>query len=457
MAIGLFPATRDELRWRFTSDDAQGYEDYLAAWPKGRHSAEARSRYDEIRDISGFNYALSLARTDGYRAYLARWPNGRFRADARYLAAWPEALSRIGGHWTEAAAWQLSTNVNTLRSLRAYAEAYPKGPFCSRAESRIEELTWQQATNANTIRALRAYSQAYPKGRSYSRAKSGIEDLTWQQATNANTIRALRAYSQAYPKGRFFAQAELRQAVLRTNEAPYSLALRAGTADALNRFLQDFPGHIKEADAREVLEDMTEGRDIVDLINQKKIDVQSQGGGIQNVTVQIKSLMPYPVMVRIPVGTFFVSSSESAQNMVTTTESEVLLSSHASQYVSVDTACANRPRNVPGHSDQFSVQRSPNQKQLEALMPALDKAQVDYETRQAAVWIVTDDANYDDLGELVDSYNARVIHETEAARAMKICAEAGIDITQKRIWADKQTILNGLHDADLKKWLKQKQ
>ena len=94
-------------------------------------------------------------------------------------------------------------------------------------------------------------------------------------------------------------------------------------------------------------------------------------------------------------------------------------------------------------------------------MPVLDKAGVSYGTRQAAVWIVTDDANYYELGELVAGFNgfggSRVINEGEAARAMKICAEAGIDITHKRIWADRQFILRGLNDADSKKWLGEKQ
>jgi hypothetical protein len=90
----------------------------------------------------------------------------------------------------------------------------------------------------------------------------------------------------------------------------------------------------------------------------------------------------------------------------------------------------------------------------------LDKAQVNTETRQAAVWIVTDNADYDDLGILVASQfgfgGSRVINEPETARAMRICDEAGINITRKRIWNDKETILQGLTDGELKKWLQEK-
>ncbi|MCP4708975.1 MAG: hypothetical protein GY869_10145 [Planctomycetes bacterium] len=96
-------------------------------------------------------------------------------------------------------------------------------------------------------------------------------------------------------------------------------------------------------------------------------------------------------------------------------------------------------------------------------MPVLDQAQVIYAVRQAAVWIVTDNADYSDLGILVSRSQFQVfggtrkINEYEAARAMKICDEAGINITGKSIWMDRKQILSGLKDGDLKKWLEEKQ
>ena len=80
-----------------------------------------------------------------------------------------------------------------------------------------------------------------------------------------------------------------------------------------------------------------------------------------------------------------------------------------------------------------------------------------FTVRQAAVWIVTDNASYSDLATLVMSSDGsggtRVINEYEAARAMQLCDQANIDITRKAIWKDKLTILHGLHDASLKGWL----
>jgi hypothetical protein len=216
------------------------------------------------------------------------------------------------------------------------------------------------------------------------------------------------------------------------------------------------------AAAEQIRKDIAEGRDIVDLRNEKKIEIEARGGGIQSVSVRMRKLVAYPVTVRIPVGSFFVSSNPSAQNMVTTAENKVQLTTYQWVFVSSAAACANRPKHIPSSGDAFTVLRSPNQAELAKLMPVLDRARVDMYTRQAAVWIVTDNANYYDLGILVvgppGGYGGhRVIQELEAARAMKICDEAGIDITKKAIWGHRKLVSSGLKDGELKTWLEQKQ
>jgi len=128
--------------------------------------------------------------------------------------------------------------------------------------------------------------------------------------------------------------------------------------------------------------------------------------------------------------------------------------------LSPSAACANMRSGIPGSEDRFSVERSPHQQELAKLMPILDASHVPDDVRQAAVWIVTDNADYDDLGILVTGFvgfGTRAIHESETVRAMQICDRAGIDITQKAIWGDKEQILRGLKDDDpLKTWLDQK-
>jgi hypothetical protein len=145
--------------------------------------------------------------------------------------------------------------------------------------------------------------------------------------------------------------------------------------------------------------------------------------------------------------------------MVTTGEASVVLDNDRWVSVDVSAACANRLRDIPGSEDKFEIQQSPNQEELARLLPALRRANVDFAVQQAAIWIVTDDADYDDLGMLVRRPafqvfgGERTIKEYEVAKAMKICDRSGIDITKKAIWQDRDRILQGLRDKDLKKWL----
>ncbi len=293
-------------------------------------------------------------------------------------------------------------------------------------------------------------------------ANDAVEQLCWADAESANTIIAYRTYLETYPNGRYAQSARTRQAALVDDEASFSAASQAGTREAIEKFLREYPGHAREAEARHLLHSL-EGYDIVDLLDKGMIEVEPTGSGIESVAVKVRRLVPYGVTVKVPVGTFFVAQDSSAQNMVTTAECRETLTTDDWVTMCASCACANHSRAIPRQRDRFAVQRSPHSLELGSLMPVLDKAQVTYGVRQAAVWIVTDDASYSDLGRLVSRFSwmptggVQIIKQYEAAQAMKICDEAGIDITQKAVWQDRATILEGLEDAELKTWLEARQ
>lgn len=322
-----------------------------------------------------------------------------------------------------------------------------------------DEIYWRWASHKDVTTNYESYLKVCPNGRHVAEARARYNELGWVDAEKFNTIRSYRDYVATHPQGRFVQQAETKASALRTDSTLYEAALRAGTDASLKEFLADFPGHEKEAQAQQAIKDISEGRDIVSLLNEKKIEIEAQGKGIRSVSVRFRRLVTYPITVLVPIGSYFISARQSAQNMITTTEIKVRLTTDDWQSVSISAACANRPRDIPGSGDTFIVQRSPHQQELARLMPVLDKAGVPYDVRQAAVWIVTDNADYGDMGILVSGsggFGPRVIVEEDAARAIQICEEAGIDIKGKAIWRDRQLILNGLEAGELKTWLDQK-
>jgi hypothetical protein len=324
----------------------------------------------------------------------------------------------------------------------------------------FDDRVWADAISANTVEGFERYLQVVSKGKHAAEAKDRIESLRWEQATRQNTITSYRRYVSAHPEGKFAGQAETRAVALRGDASPYEAALRAATEASLEAFLKDYPGHVSEASAREALREIRQGRDIVDLLGEKKVEIAVHGEGVDKVSIRLHRLVPYPVTVRIPPGSLLVSSNPWTQNMVTTSEIKVRLTTAEWQLVSADAACVNRKKSVPGSSDLLTVERSPHDEELAKLIAHLAKSWVHPHTRQAAVWIVTDNANFEDLGTLVVGFGgiggSRAITEYGAASAMKICHEAGIDIARKAIWRDRQRVLSGLPAGDLRTWLEQK-
>ena len=443
LAIAIIPTTRDEIHWRWASfkNSTGNYKSYLQVWPKGRHSAEARFRYDE----HCWEYAVNKDAFWSFHWYLQLHPEGKHVADARDKI---ETLS-----------WQKAAGTNNIQEYERYLQSRPEGKHVAEARDKIEILSWQKAAETNNIQGYERYLQSHPEGKHVVEARNNIETLRWQEATTANTIKSYIGYITSYPQGRFVPQAESMASDLRTDPALYEDALRTCTEDSLKKFLSYFPGHMNEPQVQQLLNDITEGRDIVDLLNEKKIEIETRGSGIESVQVRLRRLVPYPITVRVHVGTYFVSTRQSSQNMVTTAESKVRLTTDDWMWVSVSTACANRHRDVPGSEDSFTVQKSPHQDELSRLILILDKALVPYAVSQAAVWIVTDNADYYDLGILVRRHpflkfgGTRQIKEPEAALAMKICSDAGIDIPQKAIWGNREIIFWALNDGEVREWL----
>lgn len=191
---------------------------------------------------------------------------------------------------------------------------------------------------------------------------------------------------------------------------------------------------------------------IVDLMDNQKIEVTARGAGIKAVVVSARKRVLYPVTVHIPAGTYFVSSNGFAQNMVATQDIH-FQPKRDWQKFSVPVACANLTKNIPGTGDTFSIRSSSDQTELVKLMTVLKNVNVSFGIRQAAVWIITDDASFKDLSKLVSGYSGliashQVISRQDAALAMNICEKAGIDITKKAIWKDLEKIKDGLEQAE---------
>lgn len=202
----------------------------------------------------------------------------------------------------------------------------------------------------------------------------------------------------------------------------------------------------------------TGARDLLELVALGRVEVRAHGSGIQSVAMELRRTGREELIVRVPVGTYFLSLQPASQSMVATGEVTVALRDGEWVRASVPAACAERLRRIPTPGVSFEVQRAPRPRELARLMRALGKAKASSATRQAAVWIAAGDASYADLGILLRQRpdgltNERVITEHDAVLAMRLCEQAGLDITHRAIWQDRCVIRQGLADAALRRWL----
>lgn len=199
---------------------------------------------------------------------------------------------------------------------------------------------------------------------------------------------------------------------------------------------------------------------IVDLIDYGAIKVLPRGSNITQINVTIESLYEGKVEVRIPVGTYLIAQNSNVQNMIVTKSQTVILKSHGSELIALDAACANIHRRIPSGQHTFTLQKSGSE-ELDLLLSVIGDLDMNYAVRQAAIWIVTDDADYDDLGILVTQSNYslfgnRVISKDNAAEAMQILDEVGIDVTSKRIWNDREEIAEGALSG-FEEWIRERE
>lgn len=175
---------------------------------------------------------------------------------------------------------------------------------------------------------------------------------------------------------------------------------------------------------------------LADAIDLGLVDAQVTGSGIRSVRLSVTRRVLAGFVVRVPPGTFFVCRGK-AQNMVGTEPVLVDLRAGKSRSVSVSAACANRTRAIPRSASSFRVRSGPNSADLARLAPHLPGKR--FGVKQAAVWIVTDDATRAQLARLVRRRvgmtfgGTPMIKDADVLEAAQLLTKAGIELRGKAI------------------------
>ena len=459
----------DHLMWLETqnADSIDAYERYIEDSPRSRFAEQAESRIEQLIWQKTQNADTERA----YKKYLHRYHKGQYATEAR------DNLDQI--------IWHRAVTANSKESYEEYLDEQPNGRFGDQARNNLDQIIWDQAVAGNSEESYEEYLHKQPRGRFRNQASAWVDQHAWKETQDVGSIVSYRDYLKKHPNGRHAAEAqswfdEAEQKYW--NEATSNNGL-AGYSDYLTHFpdtrrheelfrrleeqIQEEPNDDLRVWAKSQISEYRQdrvGREIRDGMDRHKVDVAVVGSTIKEMTVRVKRLTAYPIKVRIPAGTYFVCRG-SAQNMVSRETVELALEYETPRTVKVKAACANRSRPIPSSSHAFDVQGKPEQTELRRLMPLIEQSGETFAVAQAAVWIMTDNADYEDLGILrsVSSLmrgvpgmkGNRMILEAHTVRAMQLCEQAGINITIKKIWNDRDDLLAGLEDEKLAQWLEQ--
>ena len=201
--------------------------------------------------------------------------------------------------------------------------------------------------------------------------------------------------------------------------------------------------------------------DLFDAVNAGLVEVEAAGAAGGTVNVRIKRTGPNPILITSPVGTYFRVDGE-ASDMIARRDGWVVLRDDDWHKWSVRVVGRQPDRRAPASDRRLEILPPSTVAHLEKLLYQIQVGTytvadsttlyppLTYGVEQAAVWIVDSDLSY---RAMVDDVRAeRMSPQYAVAFALVFVDRAGIDVTTRRVWSDREVIFGSLRDPQLSAW-----
>ncbi|MDA1093109.1 MAG: class I SAM-dependent methyltransferase [Acidobacteria bacterium] len=204
--------------------------------------------------------------------------------------------------------------------------------------------------------------------------------------------------------------------------------------------------------------------DLLDALEAGLVEANAVGDGEAGVRVRVRNLSDQRLVVTMPAGMSFhaADGASDTRDMVSRRDAAVRLFDGEARDWAVRSVGRQRTKRAPGSDDALNIAAPSSLPALDALMhqmqagtytvadsPVLYLPRVE-SVEQAAVWIVEEDASYDDLFSALD--DPRMPAQYAVAFALVFCDRAGVDVTATRMWEDREQVFGGLRDPGLAAW-----
>ncbi len=200
--------------------------------------------------------------------------------------------------------------------------------------------------------------------------------------------------------------------------------------------------------------------ELSEAIDRGLVKASFAGKDIEGLVVTVQRLEKADVEIELHPGSMFLASGGRVQDMVLLEHVKFKLSTDSPFTITVRVACAKLHRAIPGGKDVFSFRPKSDKPELALVAKAVAGQDLDFAVVQAAVWIVTDDPHYNDLGVLKKTLSGlpanpnsdRLIGANETVMALKLLDEVGVDVSRKGIWFNRDWLARNTSKSELKEW-----
>jgi hypothetical protein len=374
-------------------------------------------------------------------------------------------------------AWREATIRDTERAYSTYLDRRHGDPsHRDRCLDRLEQLHngdrprprisstvfWWWVCSQVSADACIEYLSAWPTGARRYDAARRFERILWDEAARLNTVASFQAYLDHDPQPANVNGAKRRIRALQSDSARFLDAEARGTVKAWRAFLRNYSGHRCAGVALANLAEV-EPRSIFRLAREDSADFRGAAFADDSFGVLVDKHQFPPLTFCIPAGTYGKAADPNVRDFVTTMAITEKLTEYGVIAFWTPSASVGMRRRQPDRRDTFTMQPAPPDDDLARLVAGLAAADPGLAARQAAVWIVADDATYAELRRYVVNpleywMSGRPGDERwtfgpeEAVSAMQAIDDAGLGLRQRAIWNDRREIFWALLTADADGW-----
>jgi predicted methyltransferase len=192
--------------------------------------------------------------------------------------------------------------------------------------------------------------------------------------------------------------------------------------------------------------------DLLEAIAEGRVEVAGAGAGAEGVSLMVRRTSSEDMVITLPVGTYFEAPGDPS-DMIARRDGMLLLDEDGARPWSIPARRVNQVASVPGPSDRLEVRSADERAELRDLawlFQGLDLFPAIAPTvEQIAIWITVEDRGWEELSAHA---SANSIHSANAVALAAAHVNAiGIDIRQKRIWAERSNFVPSISDDGLKR------